>query len=216
MRASERTAGRGGVGLDRQSRRVPEDSAATPEEVRAAVEALSEADLLRLEKFARYRVKSLGRMALGRDHNDLLGDAIADTLDPTKRHWNKAVTFSRHLLGAMLSISSHWREQFDPDEARLESDLARPAEGRASLSPLDLVSSDEPGADRIVGARRQIEDLEKAVADDKVVHDILGGMRAGMSPNDIREALGLSTAKYETAMKRFRRHVRPSADQGEK
>jgi len=155
-------------------------------------------------------------MALGRDHNDLLGDAIADTLDPTKRRWNKVVTFIRHLLGAMRSISSHWREQFDPDEARLESELARPAEGMVPLSPLDLASSDEPGADRIVGARRQIEDIEKAVADDKVVHDILGGMRAEMSPEDIREALGLSTVEYETAMKRFRRHVRPSADRGEK
>jgi hypothetical protein len=37
-----------------------------------------------------------------------------------------------------------------------------------------------------------------------------------MSRNDIREALGLSTVEYDTAMKRFRRHVRPSADQGEK
>jgi hypothetical protein len=115
--------------------------------VRAAIEGLSEADLLRLEKFARYRVKGVGRMALGRDHNDLLADAIADTLDPTKRRWNKAVTFVQHLLGAMRSISSHWREQFDPDEARLESDLTRPVGGTVSLSPLGLVSSEDPSAD---------------------------------------------------------------------
>ncbi len=195
---------------------MPAESTATYEEVRAAIEAFSDADLLRLEKFARYRVKGLGRMALGRDHHDLLEDAIADTLDPTKRRWNKAVSFVRHMLGAMRSISSHWREQFDPDEARLETDLARPVEGTSYQRPLDLVSSEDPGADQIVSARRQIEAIEAAVAGDTVLRDILGGMRAEMSPSEIREALGLSTVEYDTAMKRFRRHVRPSAGLGEK
>jgi hypothetical protein len=196
--------------LDKNPRRVPEDRRGTPDEVRAALESLTEADLVRLEKYARYRIRGLGRAAKGRDHDDLLGAAVQDTLDPAKRSWNKDVSFVRHLMGAMRSISSHWREQFDPDEARLESEVVRTTEEGEILSPLDLVGSTEPAADRAMEARRQLEGIEKAVADDQLVSDILGGMRAGMSPTEIREALGLTPTEYETAMKRFRRRVRPA------
>ncbi len=200
-------------GLEQRPRRIPEGRAATPDEVRTALDALTEADLVRLEKFARYRVRGLGRSARGRDHEDLLGEAIADTLDPEKRRWNKAVSFVQHLIGAMRSISSHWREQFDLDEPLLESELVHTTEEGELLNPIDLIGSGAPGAQRTLEAEEEVERIEKAVADDKVVHDILGGLRAEMSPDEIREALGLSVTEYETAMKRFRRHVRPTAAQ---
>ena len=173
---------------------MPEERAATPDEVRAALDALGEADLVRLEKFARYRIRGLGRKAEGRDHDDLLGEAIRDTLDPEKRRWNKDVSFVRHLVGAMRSISSHWREQFDENEPLLESEL--------------LQTTD------ILAAKEELERIEKAVADDTVVSDILGGLRAEMLAGEIREVLGLSVIEYETAMKRFRRRVRPTGGQG--
>ncbi len=201
-------------GLEKQPRRVPADRAATLDEVRAALDGLGEADLVRLGKSARYRIRGLGRKAGGRDHDDLLGEAVADTLDPAKRRWNKDVSFVRHLIGAMRSISSHWREQFDPDEPLLESQLVHTTEEGELLSPIDLVGSGAPGAQRILEAKEEVERIEKAVADDKVVHDILGGLRAEMSRDEIREALGLSVTEHETAMKRFRRHVRPTAAQG--
>ncbi len=178
------------------------------------MEALGEADLVRLERFARYRVRGLGRRAFGRSHEDLLNEAIADTLDPDKRRWNKDVSFATHLIGAMRSISSHWREQFDADEPRLESELVRTSEEGELLSPLDLVGSHAPGADRIAEARQQLEQIERAIVGDRIVNDILGGMRAEMLPSEIREVLGLSQTEYETAMKRLRRHVRPSAQGG--
>lgn len=201
-------------GLETRPRRVPDDRAATPAQVRAALDALSEADLVRLEKVARYRIRGLSRSACGRDHEDLLSEAIADTLDPERRRWNTEVSFVRYLIGAMRSISSHWREQLDADEPHLESELVRTSEEGGPLSPLDLVGSGAPGAERVVEAKRQLEDIEKAVAGDSVVSDILGGMRAEMSPSDIREVLDLSQTEYETAMKRFRRLVRPSAQGG--
>lgn len=164
--------------------------------------------------FARYRVRGLGRRASGRSHEDLLNEAIADTLDPEKRRWNKDVSFVRHLIGAMRSISSHWREQFDGSEPRFESELVRTSEEGVPLSPLDLVGSDAPDAERIVEAKQQLEQIENMAAGDRIVSDILGGMRAEMLPSEIREALGLSQTEYETAMKRLRRHVRPSRQGG--
>jgi len=201
-------------GLEKRPRRVPEERAATPDEVRAALDALGEADLVRLEKFARYRIRGLGRKAEGRDHDDLLGEAIRDTLDPEKRRWNKDVSFVRHLVGAMRSISSHWREQFDENEPLLESELLQTTDEGEVLSPLDVVGSGAPGAERILAAKEELERIEKAVADDTVVSDILGGLRAEMLAGEIREVLGLSVIEYETAMKRFRRRVRPTAGQG--
>ena len=204
----------GGGKLEKQPRRVPADRAATPDEIRAALDGLGEADLVRLEKFARYRIRGLGRKAGGRDHDDLLGEAIADTLDPAKRRWNKDVSFVRHLMGAMRSISSHWREQFDENEPLLESELLQTTDEGEVLSPLDVVGSGAPGAERILAAKEELERIEKAVADDTVVSDILGGLRAEMLAGEIREVLGLSVIEYETAMKRFRRRVRPTAGQG--
>ena len=95
---------------------------ATVDEVQAAVEGLSAANLLRLEKFARWRVRGLGRRAGGRDHRDLLQEAMTSTL-AGDRNWNKAaVHFVGHLLGAMRSISTHWGEQADPEDVLLEAD----------------------------------------------------------------------------------------------
>ena len=94
-------------------------------------------DLGRLEKYARYRIRGLGRKATGRDHEDLLGEAVQDTLDLEKRKWNKRVSFAQHLMGAMRSISSHWREQFDTREPLLESEVFRTTEEGEVLSPLD-------------------------------------------------------------------------------
>jgi len=201
-------------GLEKRPRRVPDEHAATPDEIRTALDALGEADFVRLEKAARYRVRGLGRRASGRNHEDLLNEAIADTLDPEKRRWNRQVSFVTHLLGALRSIASHWKEQFDADEPRLESEIVRTSEEGEPLSPLDLVASAAPGAERAVEARHELEQIEKIVAGDRVASDILGGMRAEMSPKEIREVLGLTVTEYETAMKRLRRHVRPSRPGG--
>jgi endoribonuclease L-PSP len=112
------TIGRREARLEKGSRRVPEDSAATPAEITAAMEALSTPALLRLRNYARLRVQILGRKAAGRTDTELLADAMNATLEG-KRRWNKRkVDFVGHLIGAMRSISSHWRTQSkSPDEA---------------------------------------------------------------------------------------------------
>jgi len=194
---------------------VPEHRAAAPDEVRAHLEVLRVADLVRLEKYARYRIRGLGRKAAGRDHDDLLGEAIQDTLDPEKRRWNRDASLVLHLIGAMRSISSHWREQFDADEAFSESALLRTSEEGEVINPLDHVGSDAPGGERMLLAREEVDRIQKAVAGDKVVSDILDHLCLEIPPVEIRQVLRLSVTEYETAMKRFRRRVRPTGRHGE-
>jgi len=62
------------------SRRVPAENAASLAEVQEAIDNLSPADLIRLEGYAVWRIRAIGRKALGRNHEDLLGEAVFATL----------------------------------------------------------------------------------------------------------------------------------------
>lgn len=188
------------------SRQVPADKAASHEEIVAAIQSLTEAELLRLEKFVRFRIRGLGPASAGRDWRDLLGEALAATLD--QRRWNKSVTFVQHLLGAIRSISSSWKKSFDPDEARLESDLMRiDAEGNEH-SIFAGIQSTDPDAERIIAAKQEVEDIERIFRDDRIALDVIGGWRSGMTGPDIKEALGISQREYETIAKRIRWNCR--------
>jgi hypothetical protein len=192
---------------DKTSRRVPEESAATREEIVAAYEALTRPALLRLKQYAEWRIRGLGRAALQRDWEELLREAISDTYEG-RRRWNReSVDFPRHLTSAMRSISSHWREQFDPDEAFLESEVIRTSpKGKASNPMLDAVSlTADP--ERDLEAKEEVERIEGVVSKNSLAWLIMEGRRDGMTGPQIRKALGVSQNDYEAAMKWLRRNI---------
>jgi hypothetical protein len=194
------------------SRRVPPEKAASLEEISAAVESLSEEDLWRLEKYARYRIRGIGRAAMGRDHEDLLREAIAATCDPERRRWNiGAVSFTQHLKGVMRSVSSHWREGFDEEEATLEADAIRIGEEGEEINPLLEARSPLPDPERSLAAKEELSQIEGLVADRALAALIVGGMREGSSGPEIKELLGISQTEYETEMKWLRWNVRNKA-----
>src|SRR5436190_19910907 len=113
-----------GKGRKPPPRREPEDEAASLEEVRQAIVGLTPAELLRLQGYARWRVRGVGRAALGRAEHDLLQDALISTLAGDRKWKKAAVDLVGHLTAVMRSISSHWKTEFDPAEPRLETELA--------------------------------------------------------------------------------------------
>src|SRR5262249_8131224 len=128
----------------RSSRRVPKDRTASVDEVRAAIESLSDADNLRLESFAMYRIRGLGRRSGGRTHRDLFQEAVHAALDGT-RSWDRSkVDFVGFLLGAMRSISDNWNKRFKDCEPVLESELVRDGADGPAPSVLERVASAEP------------------------------------------------------------------------
>lgn len=188
------------------------ENAATREEVVAALEALTRREHLRLEQFARWRMRGLGRAAQSRDWEDLLREAIAATYEGNRR-WNKgSVDFSRHLIGVMRSISSHWRDQFNPDEAFLESEviLVTP-EGKTS-NPMLEAASPASDPERALEAKEEVERIERIASKNPLAWLILDGLRGGMTGPEIREALEVSQKDYETAMKWLRRNIRAKTD----
>ena len=185
---------------------ITAEKAATPAEVRTALGELTTAQLLRLERYGQFRIAGLGRRAKGRDHKDLLSDAVFATLEGTRK-WNKdAIPIDLHLRGAMRSISSHWREQFDDDsEPQLESDVIRTNQEGDEVNPLEKVSLYAPDAYRETVARAHVERIERRFAKDLQVLLILEGMRDGKSAREI-QAMGLTVNEYAAAVKRLRRN----------
>lgn len=195
-------------------------------EVDRAMEALTPSELVRLQRFADYRVQGLGRAACGRTGEDLLSEAQLRTLigaGATRqgRHWNKHVDFVWHLTGAMRSISSSWKQQFKEKEPYLMKQphlmselLKHDAEGQEQ-SPLDIVDSGHE-EDRVFTwlqvprppdqplIEKDEEDRVFAMfKDDSEATQVLQGLLDGLKKNEIMLTYGLDEKKYAAAVKRI-------------
>lgn len=192
--------------MKQMSRRVPEEIAAGLHEVEEAIRCLSRPQLLRLENYAKKRIRGLGRANEGRDHNDLMQEAITRTVSGQRR-WNKSVTFEQHLFGVIRSTSTHWGEQFDPESAQLESEITLTSpEGKDSFHLHDVPST-LPNVEQALSAKQEIEGIESLFAKDRKALDVIGGWRAGMTGPEIQEALEISKIEYETIARKIRRNV---------
>ncbi|MGA2235614.1 MAG: hypothetical protein ABSG23_09080 [Terriglobales bacterium] len=193
-------------------------------EVDRAIEALTSAELLRLRQFAAFHVRGLGRAARGRTGEDLLQEALMRTLigaeDVQKgRHWNKDVAFTWHLIGAMQSISNHWKRQFKDMEPYLISEFpVRDAEGQEH-SPLDNVASGHAAADQRLIEKDEEDRVLTIFKDDPEATQMLQDFLDGLKKNEIKSRYGLDERKYAATVKRIRmklRGRRNGGGQGEK
>jgi CheY-like chemotaxis protein len=191
-------------------------------EVDRAIEALTCSELGRLQQFADFRVRGLGRAARGRTGADLLGEAALRTLigaedTQSGRHWNKDVDFVRHLMGTMRSISSCWRRQFKAAVQRKEPEAylipALPvydAEGQEH-SPLEDVSQEKSltfsapaAADQLLIEKDDEDRVLTMFKDDPEATQVLHGLLDGLKKNEIMSKYGLGEKQYAAAVKRIR------------
>lgn len=184
------------------------------QEICRAIESLTPEELLRLREFALWRVKGLGRKRIGKDHEDLMQEAVARTVAGDRR-WNQSsVTFVTHLLGAMRSISNHWATQLTGDDSIRFSELDDTAPNGYIGNPLDLVPSEAAGPEAQLAIKEEVEAIEQLFADDAAAARVIDCMRRGLSGPQTQEATGYSRTEYETVMKRIRRRVRRAAMRG--
>ena len=184
-----------------------EEQSATDVEVEAAILALSHSDLRKLGAAAEFRIAGLGRKALGRQSSDLLQEAVSRTVAGDRR-WNKgAVDFVGHLLGAMKSIASHWREQFREAEPHLEADLKPRNPAIDGETPLDHARSTSPNPEEILIEKQLIEQIDALFADDNSGLKVSQALRTGTKPERIRAELHMEITEYETTVRRVRRRI---------
>jgi len=185
----------------------PAAEPATTEEIEQAVSALTDAQLVRLNKVSAFRTASLGTRAVGRNPGDILSDAIIAILE-RRRKWIKAnVDFMPLLLGVMKSLTSHIRtgkplDAFDeiaPNPVNEEDDADEFVEQIPTAAPVD--------------PERQLlaSDLDKQIRqrfnDDPEVLLVYEAFLEKMKPAEIQTCLGLSEKEYNAAAKRLRRAV---------
>jgi DNA-directed RNA polymerase specialized sigma24 family protein len=165
-----------------------------------AVRSLTLLQFIRLRRFARWRMRGLGRKAAGRNDEDLLSEAITATI-AGDRTWREGVDFYQHLLGAMRSISTSWHQKHEVD-LYLESELQQTADD--SREPLDrVVTTLDP--ERILTAKEELQHIRELFAKDAVASRIVELLAMGWTAEQICAQLQMSARAYGAAIKRIRR-----------
>ncbi len=178
---------------------------ATREEVERALASLTKPQRLRLKKFADYRVRGLGRAAKG-DDDDLLQEAITATVIGCEvggegRRWNKEVDIVKHLIEAMRSIASHWREAAGAEEIP-ESELVTVDDEGEAYSHFDKLVDPAPHALRAAEAREELARVLGIFKDDDDAVLVLEGWRDGWKREDFI-SVGMLPSDYDAAVKRI-------------
>jgi hypothetical protein len=202
-----------GIRMKMPAERDIREVCATTADVMAAVESLSAEQYHRLKKFARYRIRGLGRAAMGANYISLLDEAVASTLEGADgrnkgRKWAKdRVPFVDHLFGAMRSISSHWKEAYERrglEAEQLDCELMREDESGNPIRPIEHVA--DPAADpyRSCAAKDLLDALDKHFAGDEDALIVIEGRIDGMTVPEMVVGLGLPEKKVKAALQRIR------------
>jgi DNA-directed RNA polymerase specialized sigma24 family protein len=187
---------------------------ATREDLDKAIASLSPADERRLENFARYKIRGLGRWSRGFTYEDLLQQAMLSIYEgagsaDSGRHWRKEeVPFVAFVAGTIRSIASHWLEAHERDEEYVESDLLVESDDGDLISPLNAWTSDIPDAERQASAKEVLGAVLKLFADDDDAVLIIEGWQIGMTGPEIIKDLGMPPQRYEAGVKRIRYRVK--------
>jgi RNA polymerase sigma-70 factor (ECF subfamily) len=132
---------------------------------------------------------------------DLLQEAITRALLGS-RVQPEGVTVVGFLAGVMRSLrTEHWR-RVQRGEGRPAA-LSRQA-GGGEERELEL-RDPRPDPERALAALQELDAIERLFADDRVALQIIAGLAAGLSAQEIRSATGLTKTDYDSARKRMRR-----------
>ncbi len=175
---------------------------ASTEEIQNAIQSLTAGELIKLERYAFYRIRSLGKQNLGREGGDLLREAMALCLSGERR-WNRSkVGFFNFLVGIMRSVSSHWKEK--------ESQLGIVSEKDVPLSfglhsPLESTHSEAPSQERLLAAHQLVNQIRAAFAGDPEVLNVMKGFEEGLKGPEVQAEFGMTRLEFESAVRRLRR-----------
>lgn len=201
-------------------RRIPEERAATHEELTAAINGLTENERRKLYKAAAFRMRGLGYAAMNRDFQDLFNETILSFFKPDGRKWKKdEIDIVRTLNEAMRSVANNWRQEYNRKEAvQIPLMIGRdddPAEvlGRIPASGESVqyrLETDELH----VAMKAQLDEINDIVATREKAALVIMAMSDGLDGPKIREELELTVQQHETEMLWIRRKLRAKFKDG--
>ena len=178
--------------IQRWKERVSGAVAPPPRDVGAALEALSDDDLLRLRALARLRARGLPD---GVAWSDLLHEAVLRALEGTRR-WPPGLPLLAFLAGIMRSLcAEQWRQR------QRESPLPQP--GDAAVTLADVATDSDP--ERAYAAAEALAAVDQLFASDALALKVIAGLTNGLSAEEIQRLYGMSAVEYDTARRRMRR-----------
>lgn len=180
------------------------------DEIKEAIRTLTLAQWARLRRVAAY-------FAVGRpvEADDLLQKAFVSALDENGRTCPVAVDIVRFLAEAMRSIADG-----EVDKASRRPVLVPvPKTGGGDGEEEDVEFADKrPNVEQ--HHIRAEEDAEKRAAvlalfeDDPTARDLVEGVMAGMTTDELRELTGLDETAYDSKRKRIRRRINAAIQKG--
>ncbi len=192
----------------------PDNKYAKAEEICAAIEALTEEELLRIKSAAKYAL-------FGTEYTDpleLLDEAVVRALEGadggTGRHWPKTVHFVAFLIMTIHSIadaSSSSVVQKRTDHLELmagesgDPNWALAHEGYFNCDAEEQAIEIEENQSRRDRAKVDADLIEAHFAGDDEIQYLIMGDKDDMKAQEIREISGMSQKSYDTARRRFRR-----------
>lgn len=193
---------------DHETKRI-----ATAEQVRAAIERLTDEDYARLRRAA-------SAFLYGSEYSDaleLVNEAIVRAMlgaDRVKgRHWPLHVPFIAFLIMTMSSIANASTES--PAQTLTDSLADFVPEGVAysdfAVEPLLATSvheecvNEEVRNAELANSATVFADIEAFFADDDEVLMLVLCLRDGQRPREIQESAGMTVTQYNTARRRLRR-----------
>ena len=178
--------------IQRWRERVEGAAVPSPRDIRAALAALSDDDLLRLRALARLRARGLpGGVAW----SDLLHEAVLRALEGTRR-WPPGVPLLAFLAGIMRSLcDEQWRRR------RRERPLPQAGDAAATLADVAV----EADPERAYAAAEALAAVDRLFASDVMALKVIAGLTNGLSAEEIQRLYGVSAVEYDTARRRMRR-----------
>ena len=191
-----------------QAESAPEPQFATPADVRVALESLTEADAVRLKRFAKIRVAKLGPLRQRTKGAELLNEALKRVLSGDRRWQPAKVNFAGFLMGAMWSISSNLARDYKQSGESLFSEASLESKDGTEYNPTDRAASGLPDPERMAEMRQQIAHIGEALQEDEEAFAVLDEWRHGASGPEIRAEYAFTETHYETIVRRIRRKAR--------
>lgn len=175
-------------------------------EISEAIESLTAPNLRKLRSFATWRMAAIPGSARGRDYEDLLGEAVAATLDG-RRSWRKDITFVNHLLAVMSSTSDNWATRADQEREVVEVELTSTDPDEEFEDPLGAVSPTQADQEAQLIAKEAMGALEAAISEDQIAREVLSALQLGMRGQELKDCLGISEEQLRTATRKIHRRA---------
>jgi len=208
--------------MKKSAGRNVQETCATTSEVMAAIESLSAEDFHRLKRAAGFRIRGLGRAAQLREYGDLLGEALASTLEGAEggakgRKWaNQRVPFVKHLLGAMRSIASHWKDTWErgPECEMPDWLMAKDGDDGETAYATDQAADVRGSPGEQYSAQELLEELDKHFAEDEDARLVILAKVEGLTVPEMVTSLQLSEKKVNAAYQRIRYFIEMKGRKG--